>query len=58
MATWDNTKYIQECDKCGKKYNVLKKEQPMRERGHFSCKCGNELERWNGGVDYLFTEAK
>ena len=51
MATWDKTKYISVCDKCGKKYNVVKYEQPMRERGRFNCECGNELENWNGGVD-------
>ncbi|WP_368881374.1 hypothetical protein [Shewanella algae] len=57
MATWDTTRYTQECEKCGKKYNVTKHEQPMREKGTSNCKCGNELERWNGGVDYTFTEA-
>ncbi|OCH19276.1 hypothetical protein [Aliivibrio logei] len=59
MATWDKTKYQVICDGCGKKYNVVKYDLPVREKGSFSCNgCGIELERWNGGVDYSFTEAK
>lgn len=58
MATWNITHYIQKCDYCGKKYNVTKHEQPMREKGVFHCDCGHELERWNGGVDYTFIEVK
>jgi len=59
MTTWDTTKYTTKCEKCGKKYNVVKLEQPMRENGHFNCyKCGHEIERWNGGVDYTFTETE
>lgn len=54
MATWDRTEYITECEKCGKKYNTVKFELPMREKDHFNCKCGHELKRWNGGVDYSF----
>ncbi|SIO33223.1 hypothetical protein [Salinivibrio sp. ES.052] len=58
MATWDITHYIQECEKCGKKYNVTKHEQPVREKGVFNCQCGHQLECWNGGVDYTFSEIK
>ncbi|UUE59005.1 hypothetical protein [Pectobacterium aroidearum] len=58
MATWNTTRYIVKCEKCGKEYNVIKHELPMREKGYFNCKCGNELERWNGGVDYTFTESE
>jgi predicted nucleic acid-binding Zn ribbon protein len=58
MATWDVTKYSAKCDKCGKKYNVEKFEQPVREKGRFNCtKCGNEMKNCNGSVDYTFTEA-
>ncbi|EGQ8102514.1 hypothetical protein BS623_23620 [Vibrio parahaemolyticus] len=56
MATWDKTKYEVTCE-CGKKYSVIRYEQPMREKGRFTCNgCGKELERWNGAVDYTFTE--
>lgn len=59
MATWDITKYTTNCKKCGKKYDVVKFEQPVRDKGSFHCsKCGYEIERWNGGIDYTFTEAK
>lgn len=59
MATWDKTKYIIECEKCRKNYNVVKFELPVREKGLFNCtKCGHEIKRWNGGVDYTFTEVE
>jgi hypothetical protein len=57
MATWDKTEYKAECEKCGKKYNVIKWEQPLREKGRFNCSgCNHEMQYWNGGVDFSFTE--
>jgi len=59
VATWDTTKYTIECEKCGKEYNIVKFEQPVREKGCFNCsECDHEIKRWNGGVDYTFTEVK
>lgn len=38
---------------CDAVHTATQQNLPNRERGHFNClKCGKEVLRWNGGVDY------
>lgn len=33
-------------------YEVYRHPSPMRDKDTWSCKCGNEIVSWNGGVFY------
>ncbi len=47
--------HIEECSKCGARYELNSISLPVRDKDNIKCKyCGTIIYSWNGG--YMFTD--